>query len=64
VIVSIATGASSGSCSEAMFLPIRDWLFFLGDGTYSTIFKVMHHLCISKVFDETEAKALTVLPPS
>jgi len=34
---SISTGASKGSCSDAITVPIGDWLFYLEGGTYSAI---------------------------
>jgi len=41
--VSIATGASNGSCSDAMTLLINDWLFHSEGGAYSSYW-VLHIL--------------------
>ncbi len=38
--LSVAVGASDGSCSDAMTLTIADWLFHAEGGTYSAILHV------------------------
>ncbi len=57
--VSMGTGASNGRCSDAMTLPINDWLFHLEGGTippycalqfFPFISIGVNRLCISIVF--------------
>ncbi len=57
----MGTGASYCRCSDAMILPINDWLFHLEGGTISAYYALhflpfisigMNRLCISIVFDD------------
>ncbi len=65
----MGTGASNGCCSDAMTLPISDWLFHLEGGTIPT-YCALHFLpfisigvnclCISIVFGYTCAPRIGV----
>ncbi len=62
-LLSMGTGASNDRCSDAMTLPINDWLFHLEGGTIPLYCALkflpfisigVNRLCISIVFDTVQ----------